>query len=173
VPAVCVVNDQCNRRLLTDTSLCCCCCCTCVHIQHGVALHLQLLNSLSQQLAGVPLAASPGSVHCLLLQLLPTAKTAEPTPMGRLKLSWKRRTPAQPSNSSGSSGSSSASTATAVAAVAAMQAAPAPSQDVEAMLELPAVVVQESLLSVKAHGPQHVTAGTSFPFTLQVRKCVL
>jgi hypothetical protein len=91
--------------------------------------------------------------------------------MGRLKLSWKRRTPAQPNTPSGGSGGSSSGSsapAAAVAAVAAMQSAPAPAQEVEAMLQLPAVVVQESLLSVKAHGPQHVTAGTSFPFTLQV-----
>lgn len=46
-----------------------------------------------------------------------------------------------------------------------------PSLDVETSLELPRVVVQDSLLSAKVSGPQNVTAGTSFPFTLQVCVC--
>lgn len=56
-----------------------------------------------------------------------------------------------------------------MAGAAAVDSGPTPAQDVETSLELPVVVVQESLLSVKASGPQNVTAGTSFPFSLQVR----
>lgn len=138
--------------------------------RHGLAVDcmLQVLNSLTQQLTAVPLSASPGSVHCLLLHLLPTAKAAEPVSMGRLKLSWRRTQPAT-AGTSGRSGSSSVSAlqAAAVAAVSA-DAGPSPAVDVESSLELPAVIVQDSLLSVKAAGPQNVTAGTSFPFTLQV-----
>jgi hypothetical protein len=40
--------------------------------------------------------------------------------------------------------------------------------DVESSLDLPVAMVQDSLLGVKAAGPQNVTSGTSFPFTLQV-----
>lgn len=139
---------------------------------------MQLLNNLPQQLANMPLAASPGSVHCLLLHLLPTAKAAAPVSMGSLKLSWRRKSPAsvgsaaaerRDSSSGGSGGGSSCASAAAAAAV--MAAGPAPGLDVETSLELPLVVVQESLLSVKAAGPQNVTAGTSFPYTLQVSTC--
>jgi len=135
---------------------------------------MQLLNSLPQQLANMPLAASPGSVHCLLLHLLPTAKAAAPVSMGSLKLSWRRKSPAaiesaaaerRGSSSGGSGGGNSSASA---AATAARESGPAPGLDVETSLELPLVVVQESLMSVKAAGPQNVTAGTSFPFTLQV-----
>jgi hypothetical protein len=125
---------------------------------------LQVLNSLAQQLAAVPLSAGPGCVHCLLLHLLPTAKAAEPVSMGRLKLSWRRAQPAT-AGASTRSGSSSGS----AAAAAAADTGPSPAVDVESSLGLPVAVVQDSLLSVKAAGAQNVTAGTSFPFTLQVR----
>lgn len=52
-----------------------------------------------------------------------------------------------------------------------MDAGPTPAMEVETSLQLPPVVVQDSLLTVKASGPQNVTAGTSFPFTLQVSCC--
>lgn len=120
---------------------------------------LQVLNNLSQQLAGAPVPAVSGSVHCLLLHLLPTAKAAGPVSMGRLKLLWRRKEPAK----AGSGGSS-----TLAAALAALDGGATPAADVETSLELPAVVVQDSLLSAKASGPQNVTAGTAFPFTLQV-----
>jgi hypothetical protein len=132
-----------------------------------VRVVLQLLNSLSQQLAGAPLTASPGSVHCLLLQLVPTAKAQEPVSMGRLKVSWRRKETATPTGRGSSSSGGGGSSASAAAA-AAMDAGPIPAMDVETSLLLPLVVVQDSLLSVKASGPQNVTAGTSFPFTLQV-----
>jgi hypothetical protein len=136
-------------------------------------LLLQLLNSLSQQLAAAPLAANRGSVHCLLLQLLPTANAQAPVSMGRLKLAWRRKQPAEPAEGStdGRAGGSTGGSAggSNAPATAAADAGPVPGRDVEAWLQLPQVVVRDSLMSVKAAGPQNVTAGTSFPFTLQVR----
>jgi hypothetical protein len=130
-------------------------------------MSLQVLNNLSQQLAGAPVPAASGSVHCLLLHLLPTAKAAGPVSMGRLKLSWRRKEPAEAGSSSSSSSSPGDSSALA-AALAALDGGATPAADVETSLDLPAAVVQDSLLSVKASGPQNVTAGTAFPFTLQV-----
>jgi hypothetical protein len=161
--SACMLQPDGFNWLLADSCLTVLCCATLC------CLALQLLNSLSQQLAGAPLTASPGSVHCLLLQLVPTAKAQEPVSMGRLKVSWRRKEQPSPAGSSSSGGGSSSSAA--VAAAAAMDAWPIPAMDVETSLLLPPVVVQDSLLSVKASGPQNVTAGTSFPFTLQVRCC--
>lgn len=129
---------------------------------------LQVLNNLSQQLAGAPVPAESGSVHCLLLHLLPTAKAAGPVSMGRLKLSWRRKEPAKAGSGCGSSSGGSAGGSALAAALAALDGGATPAADVETSLELPAVVVQDSLLSAKAAGPQNVTAGAAFPFTLQV-----
>lgn len=122
------------------------------------------------------MAASPGSIHCLLLHLLPTAKASSPASIGKLKLTWRRKSPAavvaDGSSSGGTGGGSSSSGAAAVAAAAAIDAGPRPTQDVETCLDLPQVVVQDSLLSVKASGPQNVTAGTSFAFMLQVQDAI-
>eukprot|EP00879_Flechtneria_rotunda_P002505 GHRR01002703.1.p1 GENE.GHRR01002703.1~~GHRR01002703.1.p1 ORF type:complete len:1063 (+),score=495.97 GHRR01002703.1:1057-4245(+) len=128
-----------------------------VELQQGSGL--QLLNKLSDQLAGKPLLACGSSVHCLLLQLLPTATSQEPVRMGRLQLRWKRQSAAEPV-SSGSTG--------AVAGIATLAAGAALPETMSATLELPLVVVRDSLLSVKVIAPHSVTAGIAFSFTLQM-----
>ncbi|WIA11906.1 hypothetical protein OEZ85_011990 [Tetradesmus obliquus] len=131
---------------------------------------LQLLNKLSDQLAGRPLAAAQGSVHCLLLQLVPMANTSSPVSMGRLTLRWKRQQPAAVAQSSSStSTSSSVSAGPAAAAAAELAVGAAPPDEVTTSLELPRVLVQDSLLSAKVVSPHRATAGIAFPFTVQLR----
>lgn len=131
---------------------------------------MQLLNKLSDQLACRPLAASLGSVHCLLLQLVPTAKSSDPVSMGRLQLKWKRRHEATAVASSGNAGGTATSAATAAAAAAGngLVIGAAPPDEVTTSLDLPHVVVQDSLLSVRVMAPDRATAGIAFSFTLQV-----
>jgi hypothetical protein len=130
---------------------------------------LQLLNKLSDQLAGRPLPTSPGSVHCLLLQLVPMTNTAGPVSMGRLQLRWKRPQPAAVAAPSSSSSKSAAAAAAGPAAAAAeLAVGAAPPDEVTTSLELPRVVVQDSLVSVKVVSPHRATAGIAFPFTVQV-----
>lgn len=130
---------------------------------------LQLLNKLSDQLAGRPLAVAQGSVHCLLLQLVPMANTSSPVSMGRLTLRWKRQQPAAVAQSSSStSTSSSVSAGPAAAAAAELAVGAAPPDEVTTSLELPRVLVQDSLLSAKVVSPHRATAGIAFPFTVQV-----
>jgi hypothetical protein len=134
----------------------------------AAALHSQLLNKLSDQLLHKPLPASAGSVHSLLLQLVPTANVAAPVAAGRLKLMWRRRQPAAVAAHGGATSSSAGATA---AAADGLAVCAAPSADVETCLDLPQVLVQDSLLSIRASAPQHVTAGLPFAFTMQVSVC--
>jgi hypothetical protein len=131
---------------------------------------VQLLNKLSDQLAGRPLPTSQGSVHCLLLQLVPMTNTPGPVCMGRLQLRWKRRQPAAVATTGSSSSTSAAEPGLAAAAAAAAELAvgAAPPDEVTTSLELPRVVVQDSLVSVKVVSPHRATAGIAFPFTVQV-----
>jgi hypothetical protein len=131
---------------------------------------LQLLNKLSDQLAGKPLPTSQGSVHCLLLQLVPMANTSGPVSMGRLQLRWKRRQPAAvaTTNSSSSTLAAAAADLGPVAAAADLAVGAAPPDEVTTGLELPRVLVQDSLVSVKVVSPHRATAGIAFPFAVQV-----
>lgn len=137
---------------------------------------MQLVNKLSEQLAPKPVTSSLGSVHCLLLQLVPTAKAATPSSMGRLKLTWRRRQPAAvvlpvgaAATSTSRDSAAAAATAGAPAGAAALAIGALPAADVDTHLDLPAVLVQDSLVTVRAAAPQHVTAGLPFAFTMQVR----
>jgi len=78
--------------------------------------------------------------------------------MGHLNLRWKRRQRAVAGAAGGSGG-----VETAVAGVGV-------AEDVTSQLELPAVRVQDGLLSVRVVAPAHATAGIAFPYTLQVSR---
>eukprot|EP00775_Hariotina_reticulata_P005239 gene5239-5474_t len=118
---------------------------------------VQVINTLGDQLQGKPLPAGQCSVHCLLLQLMPLTPTPAgtyPSSLGHLNLRWRRRQSAM-----ADANSSVGDVKPAVAAV---------SEEVTTQLELPAVVIQEGLLSVRVVAPHHATAGVAFPYTLQL-----
>lgn len=119
---------------------------------------LQVMNTLGDQLRGKPLPAGRGTVHCLLLQLMPLSTSPvgpPPGSIGHLNLRWKRLQPATADAYSSSNGVVKA----AAAGVA---------EEVTTQLQLPAVLIQEGLLSVRVVAPDHATAGIAFPYTLQV-----
>jgi hypothetical protein len=95
------------------------------------------------------------------------SNTSGPVSMGRLQLRWKRQQPAAVQQSSSSSSSSSDSAAAAAAPVE-LAVGAAPPDEVTTSLELPRVLVQDSLVSLKVVSPHRATAGIAFPFTVQV-----
>lgn len=140
---------------------------------HNITSNLllfQVMNKLSDQLVGEPLQLFKGSVHCLLLQLVPLTSSSSPCSIGRLQLRWRRRQP-----SALGCGSNTAAEAKLLLSSKAWHAAAdglvtgaAPSEEAVTSLDLPHVVVQDSLLTVKVVAPHNATAGMAFPFTVQV-----
>lgn len=140
------------------------------------------MNRLADQLPGRPQPIGRGAVHCLLLQLVPTAKsTAGPASIGRLCLRWKRggkqqqqsdqqqrqRPPLPPTSGGGARGAAASGGGSGGANGLAVGAAPP--EEVVTQLELPQVAVSDGLLSVRVVAPHHATAGIAFTYTLQVR----
>lgn len=146
----------------------------CLCTQHNALTALQVMNNLSDQLVDTPLQMSCGSVHCLLLQLVPLSAIGTPASIGRLQLRWERRQPLSLNLASnngvadGAEGWLQQRSSAPHAPASGLAVGAAPPNEVVTSLDLPQVVVQDSLLTIKVVAPHSATAGIAFPSTLQV-----
>lgn len=130
---------------------------------------MQVMNVLSDQLLSGPFQMCKDSVHCLLLQLVPLVSVSSPCSIGRVQLHWKRQQAAEvDSGSQQAAQDDPFSGACQPAAAVSLVPGAALAEEVITNLDLPQVIVQDSLFSVKVVAPHSATAGIAFPFTLQV-----
>ncbi len=144
---------------------------------------LQLVNQVNDQLHARPVVLQCGGVHTFLLHVCPTHVTPTPFSLGKLQLRWRcaASAPLQPATPSTAGVAASARQAADPLGSSAPVAGQwgegvgdanegmCPPEETVTTLDLPLVVVQEGLLSVKVVSPPHITSGIAFPFTLQVR----